>query len=219
MSLSTSNYRVFAATALALCSAAAAATPVTLNLQGTINGYTFIDLGPYGLSNGTSVSLSLTFNETFSDGTYDFSDPIGPVSGTMTVGSFSYSFDDAQPFTYSYNVPTGNVNWVQHQFLGTGPDLGGGEFYGLFAAFTPALTLQFPLQLGYGFTTAYPDGLTVTSYGYAQITADSYSITPAVGTVPVPATLPLVACALLAAGWVGRRSERGRHAPPRLSLR
>jgi hypothetical protein len=198
--------RFSAAAAVALASHAAWAGPVTLNLQGHVSGYEFIDLGPLGLGNGAAVNLSLTFNETWSDTTYDFSDPIGPVSGSMTVGALSFTFNDGTPFSYSSNIPAGDVNWVQPQFLGIGPSLGGGDFYGLFAQFTTGLALVNDLTLGYGFTTIYPEGISVTSYGYARITADSYTVTPAdANAVPAPATLPLVAAALLAVGCTRRR--------------
>jgi uncharacterized protein (TIGR03382 family) len=199
--------RFSAAAAVALASHVASAGPVTLTLQGHVSGYEFIDLSGVGIANGSAVSLSLTFNETWSDGTYSFADPIGPVSGSMTVGSHSFTFDDANPFSYSYDGNTGAVNWVQPQFLGTGPTLGGGDFFGLFAAFTPGMALQGPMSLGYGFTTSYPDGFTITNYGYAVITADSYTITPGdANPVPTPATLPLAALALLAAGFARRRA-------------
>jgi hypothetical protein len=199
--------RLAAAAAVALASAAAPAAPVTLTLQGTVTGYDYIDLSTVGIANGSSVSLSLTFNETWSDGSYSFGDSLGPVSGSMTVGSHSFSFTGGDPFSYSYNLPTGDVNWVQPHFTGTGPVLGGGDFFGLFAQFTPALTLLSDLRLGYGFTTNFPDGFSITNYGYAVITADSYTITPG-GTnpVPVPATLSLVMLGLLAAGYTRRHA-------------
>jgi len=198
--------RLSAAAAMALACAAAPAAPVTLTLQGSVTGYDYIDLGALGLTNGSAVSLSLTFNETWSDGSYSFADPLGPVSGSMTVGGHSFTFNGADPFAYGYDLPSGNVNWVQPMFTGTGPALGGGDFFGLFAQISPALTLLSDIRLGYGFTTTYPGGSS-TSYGYAHITADSYTITPS-GTnpVPAPATLSLAMAGLLAAGFVRRRA-------------
>ena len=197
--------RLIAAAAVALSGAAALAAPVTLTLQGTVTGYDYIDLGTVGIADGSSVNLSLTFNETWSDGSYSFGDPLGPVNGSMTVGTHSFSFTGASPFTYSYDLGTGAVTWVQPKFTGTGPTLGGGDFFGVFAQFSPALTLLSDLRLGYGFTTSFPEGLTITNYGYARITADSYSITPA-NAVPAPATLSLVMLASLAACGTRRRA-------------
>lgn len=197
--------RIATAAAVAMASATAPAAPVTLTLQGSVTGYDYIDLGTVGIANGSAVSLSLTFNETWSDGSYDFSDALGPVSGSMTVGSNSFTFDGYVPFSYQGGFAGFSLDWVMPQFTGSGPTLGGGDFFGLFAQITPDLTLVSDLRLGYGFTTVYPDGITVTNYGYARIGADSYSITPA-GQVPVPATLSLVMTALLAAGWTRRRT-------------
>jgi hypothetical protein len=197
--------RLATAAAVALASATAPAAPVTLTLQGTVSGFDFIDLSAVGIANGSAVSLSLSFNETWSDGSYAFSDVLGPVSGSMTVGAHSFGFTGASPFSYGFNVNTGAAEWVQPLFTGTGPVLGGGDFYGLFAQFTPALTLLGDLRLGYGFTTTYPDGFTITNYGYAVITADSYTvIAGGPNPVPAPATLSLVMLGLLAAGLTRR---------------
>lgn len=204
MNVNTSMASLTAAAALVLAGTAATAAPMTLNLQGSVTGYEYIDLSA-NLPTGTAVSLSLTFNDTFSDGSYNFSDDLGPVRGTMTVGSASFSLDGYDPYSYKGGFAGFPLEWVMPRFTGTGPALGGGAFFGLFALITPALTLADDLLLGYGFTTAYPDGFTITNYGYARIGATQYSITPA-NPVPVPATLPLVALALLAAGWVRRRA-------------
>ncbi len=199
--------RRLAAVAAMAFAATAHSAPVTLTLHGTITGYDFIDLGAAaGLTVGTSVDLSLSFNETWSDGTYSFLDPLGPVSGSATVGAHTFSFTGGHPFSYRSNGVTGEVIDVQPQFTGTGPTLGGGDFFGLFAVITPSLTLN-SLRLGYGFTTNFPEELSVTNYGYAQISLDNYRITPnGPNELPVPATLSLVMLGLLAAGVVRRRA-------------
>jgi hypothetical protein len=62
------------------------------------------------------------------------------------------------------------VSWVEPMFLGTGP------------------------TLGYAFTTNDPDGISVTAFGYALITAYSDTIAPRdPNPVPAPATLRLAA--------------------------
>lgn len=189
---------------LAACAPAQAA-PVTLNFQGHVTGYDFIDLGAW-LPLGAAVSLSLTFNETFSDGSYDFSDALGPVSGSMSVGSASFVFNGYEAYSYQGGFGGFPLAWVMPRFVGNGPVLGGGDLFGLFAQITPALTLVDDLRLGYGFTTVYPDGISITNYGYAKLTADHYTITPTPG-VPAPATLVLAATALLAAGAARRRIQ------------
>lgn len=204
MNLKTWTTRLVTTAALALAGLAAQAAPMTLNLHGTVTGYEFLDLSA-GLPTGAAVNLSLTFNDTFSDGSYDFGDDLGPVSGSMTVGGASFSFNDYVPYSYQGGFGGFPLSWVMPRFTGTGPALGTGDFFGLFAQITPALTLAGDLLLGYGFTTAYPDGITITNYGYARITADSYSFTPA-NAVPAPATLSLVMLALVAAGWARRRA-------------
>jgi hypothetical protein len=195
--------RSIAATAVVFNCMAADAAPVTLTYEGSVTSYSYIDLSA-GLPLGAAVSLSLTFNDTFSDGSYDFSDNLGPVSGSMTVGSASYAFNGVTPFSYGFDG-TGGVTWVQPMFTGSGPQINGGSLFGLFMQITPAMTLLGDLALGYGYTTQYPDGGSSTAFGYANITADRYDITP-VSVVPTPGTLPLVMAALFAAGWVRRRA-------------
>lgn len=180
----------------ALAPVASQAGPVTLNLQGHVTGYEFIDLSD-DLPVDTAVSVSLTFNETFSDGSYSFADNLGPVSGSMTVGNAGYSFDGFWPITYHLAPDGSSLEWVTPVFTGTGPDLGTGDFFGLWASFTPALTLAGELALGFRFESGF--------MAYALVTADSYSITPA-STVPTPATLALAVTALLAAGGSRRRA-------------
>lgn len=198
--------RLLATAALALAAVTAMANPVVLRLNGQITGYDYIDLGTAaGLTVGLPVDLTLRFNETWSDGTYDFSDPIGPVSGSASIGSYAFTFTGGTPYAMIGNGST--VLTVQPFFTGTGPTLGGGDFFGLFGGFTPALTLDY-LLLGYGFTTVFPDGSSGTSYGYARISLDDYTITPDRQTpLPTPATLPLAALALAITGAL-RRTRR-----------
>lgn len=195
--------RRLAATATLAFAAVAQGAPVTLTLSGTITGYHFIDLGAVaGLTVGTPVNLSVTFNETWSDGSYSFADPLGPVSGSATVGTHAYSLTGADPNFMT--ISGGMLSAVGIKITGTGPVLAGGDFFG-FASFTPALALD-SLALGYGFTTVFPGGSSVTSYGYALITPDDYQVTPGgPNAVPAPATLSLALLGLLAASCARRR--------------
>lgn len=181
--------RAVGAAALLLVASIATAAPVTLNFQGRVTGYDYIDLSAY-MPVGDSVSLSLTFNDTFSDGTYSFADDLGPVTGAMTVGSSSFTFDGVTPYSYQFDGANQLASVTPH-FTGTGPAFGTGELFGLFMSIAPDLTLVGDLALGYGFTTVFENGFSVTSYGYAKLTPDSYSITPA--SVPEPSTFALLA--------------------------
>ncbi len=191
--------------ALAAACACAQAAPVELSYSGSVSGYTFGDLSGFAPL-GTTMSLQLSFNDTFSDGTYAFSDDSGPISGVMQLGSASYTFDDYTPQSYSYDGATGQLLWVGLQFLGTGPAPAGAELFGLFVRMTPQLTLLDPMRLGFGFTTSNGD-LTVTNYRYLDFTG-SGSIQP-VGTVPLPSSMALAAAALLALALSGRARAVG----------
>jgi hypothetical protein len=182
-----------------LVSATASAVPVTLNLQGSVTGYQFIDLSA-SFPLGASVNLSLTFNETFSDGTYSFADNLGPVSGLMSIGSASYSFNNALANSYSYDISSGEAIWVAPRFVGSGTSIGQDEFYGMTMQITPTFTLLNDILLGFGFTNG-----SSTSYGYARITPSQYSFTTA---VPEPPTVVLMTLGLVALGFLAIRHRR-----------
>lgn len=192
--------RTIATTTVALASFTSHASPVTLTLDGSVTSYENGNLSSVGLTIGLPVHLSLSFNETWSDGTYEFTDVFTPVSGSMTVGSFTYSFDAVTSRVLT--GPPNNVVSVRPTFSGTGPVLGGWDFYGLLVSLTPAMQLTEDLRLGYSLDQGQS-----TLVAYAWITPTSYSVTraPEENTVPTPATLPLVGLALLALGWTRRR--------------
>ncbi|MDO9074286.1 MAG: hypothetical protein Q7U73_13575 [Rubrivivax sp.] len=196
--------RLAAAASLMLATTASQAGPVTLQFNGSVTGYYNGDLSGFAPV-GTAAALTLNFNETFSDGSYDFSDNLGPVSGGLTVGSASVAFDGFQAYVYSGGQTLVSVS---PYFTGSGDAPAGASLFGLFMTITPALTVQGPLRLGYGFTTSFSDGSSTTSYRYVEMEGSS-SIVPT-GTVPAPATLPLVAMSLLIAGWAGGRAAANR---------
>lgn len=194
--------------AIALClllvGMTARAAPVTLNYSGSVSGYQFQDalLSPF-IPTGTSMTLSLTFNETYSDRTYDFTDNLGPVSGTMTVGALTpYVFGDYVPTAAGFDS-TGLL-WVGTMFTGSGPVPSNADLYGLILAITPDMTLFSNPQLGFGWTTQYSDGFSITNYGYVEFTGQG-TITRA-NQVPEPASIALLGIGFL--GLVASRRHR-----------
>jgi hypothetical protein len=168
----------------------AIAVPVAVNFSGTVNNYGGDGGGPLAslVPLGTSVSFSLSFNETFSDGTYSFSDNLGPVTGSLLIGGLSYALDGYQ--TGGYGTDFSGLVYVNPQFTGTGPGIGGADFTGLFVPITPDLTFygnpyfQFTTHLG-----------TVTAPYYAYVVGEG-SIDQ-IGDVPEPGTLALAFLGLL----------------------
>lgn len=191
--------------AWALCGTAVAA-PVTVDYTGQVTGYTY---GPGPLASeiplGTSVTWSFGFDDAFlaepPTGNV-FGAATQNISGTLQVGSRTYSLDRMGLFAYSYDPTPNSVLWYLFQVKGTGPAVAGGDFFGLFATFSPTLSVM-ESRIGYGYTTAYPDGLSVTSYVYADSTGTSTLRSTA---VPEPGTLGLLAAGLVALGFARRRA-------------
>lgn len=186
---------------LACACSATQAAPVQFDYSGTVTGHVASgsNLIAGYLPLGTAMTLSVRFTETFSDGTYSFADDLGPVSGQLQIGTDTWVLDGEQDAPYATDVNTGAIAWVGLHFTGSGPAAPGSDgFFGLFVYLTPALTLAYPVQMGFDYAPG-PNGW----YQYATFSG-SGSVAP-VGTVPVPATPALVATALLALALTRRR--------------
>lgn len=183
----------------------AAAAPVSGAYTGTVSGYTY---GPApldaGLPVGTSVGWSLDFDDAFrgllANGNV-FGAATQAVTGALQVGARSYTLEQMNLFSYRYDGATNEILDFTFQILGAGPAIAGGDFFGLWATFDRSLALQWT-SVGFGFTTTYPDGFSITNYVYAE-TNGTFSARST--SVPEPESFALMGAALAMVGFARRR--------------
>lgn len=196
---------IFAAVCLLLGVAShSTAALMTASYSGSVTGALY---NPQVLNDfpvGTAVSWQFTFDDSFRNLTAA-QDVFGladrSVTGGAQVGSDSIALNHMHLFSYQYNMNTGEILSFNWQVEGTGPTTGnGGEFFGVWLLLDPALNLLGSPRIGYGYTTEYEGGITITSYGYLE-SEGTFDLRPA-GEVPLPSTLWLMLPAL---AWLGRR--------------
>jgi hypothetical protein len=189
---------------LVLLPALSEAAPVTATFNGTVTAkYQGVDLLPY-LPLGTHVSFSVNFNDVGSDGVVTpNTETIGPVSGSLEVDGQSYLLSGFRDWFHYY----GWSGWgYSAGFTGSGPDVGGGYFSGLYLGYDSPDPLFFPNSpvgwenvawLGYGFVQQGGG----TSFGYLTLTGD-LSVNP----MPEPAVLALLCLGLIGIAVTRRRT-------------
>jgi len=193
------------ATALALLPALASAGPVAGSFSGSVTGAATSNAS---VLTDFPVGTSATFNVSFDDSLLTPNLPVtgfdlGPASGQLVLGAGVWQLDHGYIASYQYQF-TGEVDWYQLRFTGTGPIItNGGELFGLFLQVTPDLQLvagPSSIVAGFGYATG-----NVTSYSYASLGGEFNVTHP----VPEPTSLGLTGLGLVGLRLARRRRLTG----------
>jgi hypothetical protein len=177
----------------------ASAVPVNATFNGTVSGATgFFDTVLNDFPAGTAASFDVTFDDSrfVDDAALLAGFDVGPVSGSVRLGSLEWLLDAGRIYTYTYLLQPGNpIVSYGLQLTGTGPSIGGGSasLFGLFLSLTPDAT-PFGSNLPFiGFAYPVPSG---EFYSYADLSGN-FRTSRQTTAVPEPGTGLLMCGALL----------------------
>jgi hypothetical protein len=193
------------AAALALLPALTSAAPVTASFSGVVTGALISNASVLtDFPVGTSASFSTSFDDSLLTPNLPVTGfDLGLASGQLALGAVVWQLDHGYIMSYQYQF-TGEVDWYQLRFTGTGPSItNGGELFGLFLQVTPDLQLVAgpgSINAGFGYSNA-----TVTSYSYASLGGDFEVTHP----VPEPTSVGLTGLGLAVLRLARRRRPTG----------
>lgn len=180
----------------------AAAAPITATYNGAVAGGSANPAVLATFPVGTPFSFSVTFDDGFLALAFPLGFDPAPVSGSLNLGGTVTALTGG--FLPFLSFSGSDILVYGFQFSGVGPQIaGGGDFFGLFLNLNPALGLTAAPQVGYGYTTFFDGGGSVTSYGYVAGGEGGFRVRRA---VPAPPAAWLMLAGLAAA--VGRRFIR-----------
>ena len=187
----------------------ASAVPIRATFSGTVTEYNIFPNVLNDIPVGTAASFDVTFDDSGLGSTAPLTDfDLAPVSGTVTLGSRSYTLGAGIVDQYFFNGTTNAILGYGLQLTGSGPTLSGNaSLYGLFLRRAPDLTPYFDIPPTVGF--AYPvAGGEFYSYAVLGGTFTAARVTSVTSQVPEPSSALLLLPALLLV-WSSRRTGRG----------